>query len=120
MTSHRSPFITARTAPSSRAFKAALLLAATLGMALPAHAASIYGSLKQAGKPVTGASIKLLCGGTISAGQSDARGNYSLSIAKGGSCTLTVDSKSTSVQLGEEPKRQDFEVPAGDAPLRPL
>ena len=95
-------------------------LAALLCVALPAHAASVFGSLKRGGKPLAGASIKLLCGGAISAGQSDERGNYSLSIAKGGSCTLTVDAKSTSLQLGDEPKRQDFEVPQGDAPLRAL
>ena len=97
-----------------------VLLAALLSLALPASAASVFGSLKRGGKPLYGASIKLLCGATISAGQSDERGNYSLSIAKGGSCTLTVDNKATSLQLGDEPKRQDFDVPAGDAPLRAL
>ncbi len=98
----------------------ALLLAAALSTALPAGAATIFGSLKRGGKPLPGVALTLVCGKTFSAGQADARGNYSIAVAGTGSCTLSADGKSTTLQLGGEPTRFDFEVPAADGPLKPL
>lgn len=98
----------------------ALLLAAAFATALPAGAATLFGSLKRGGKPLAGVPITLVCGKTFSAGQADAKGNYSIAVAGSGSCNLTVDGKATTLQLANEPTRYDFEVPAGDGPLKPL
>lgn len=99
----------------------ALLLAAAFATTLPAGAATIFGSLKRGGKALPGVSITLVCGKTFSAGQADAKGNYSIAVAGSGSCNLSVDGKAAAtLQLGAEPTRYDFEVPAGDGPLKQL
>ena len=98
----------------------ALLFAAAFATALPAGAATIFGSLKRGGKPLPGVALTLVCGKTFSAGQADAKGNYSIAVAGSGSCNLSVDGKATTLQLGGEPTRYDFEVPAADGPLKPL
>ena len=89
-----------------------VLVVAALGIASPVLAATIYGTLKRGSQPLGAAAVKLTCGTLQSAGQSDPRGNYSLSIATSGSCTLNVDGKAAPVQLGNQPVRYDFEVPA--------
>jgi len=62
--------------------------------------------------------VTLTCGSAQSTGKSDANGNYSLSIATSGLCTLTVgDGKSASVLLGKDPARYDFEVPESGTSL---
>jgi len=105
----------------SKMFSAhALLLAAAFATALPAGAATIFGSLKRGGKPLPGVALTLVCGKTFSAGQADAKGNYSIAVAGSGSCNLSVDGKATTLQLGGEATRYDFEVPAADGPLKPL
>ena len=98
----------------------ALLLAAAFATTLPAGAATIFGSLKRGGKPLPGVAMTLVCGKAFSAGQADARGNFSVAVAGSGSCNLTVDGKAVTLQLGNEPTRYDFDVPAGDGPLKPL
>lgn len=99
----------------------ALLLAAAIAVALPASAATIFGSLKRGGKPLPGVPLTLVCGKTFSAGQADAKGNYSIAVGGSGSCNLSVDGKAaTTLQLGAEPTRYDFDVPAGDGPLKQL
>jgi hypothetical protein len=105
---------------TSSASLRALLLAAAFATTLPAGAATIFGSLKRGGKPLPGVALTLVCGKTFSAGQADARGNYSIAVAGSGGCNFTVDGKATTVQLGNEPTRFDFDVPAGDGPLKPL
>jgi hypothetical protein len=105
---------------NSSASLRALLLAAAFATALPAGAATIFGSLKRGGKALPGVPLTLVCGKTFSAGQADARGNYSIAVAGSGNCNFTVDGKATTVQLGSEPTRFDFDVPAGDGPLKPL
>jgi len=95
-----------------------LLLAAALATTLPAGAATIFGSLKRGGKPLPGVPLTLVCGKTFSAGQADTRGNYSIAVAGSGSCNFTVDGKATTLTLGSEPTRYDFDVPAGDGPLK--
>lgn len=96
-----------------------LLLVAGLAVALPVSAGAISGTLNKPGnKPLGAAEVKLTCGGAQSTGKSDANGNYSLSIAALGLCTLTVgDGKSASVLLGKDPARYNFEVPETGASL---
>lgn len=96
-----------------------VLLASALALALPAAAGAISGKLWQPGnKPLGAVAVKLTCGGSQSAGVADAHGNYSLSIAASGLCTLTVgDGKTASVLLGRDPARYDFEVPASGTSL---
>lgn len=96
-----------------------LFLSAGLALALPASAGAISGTLSKPGnKPLGVAEVKLTCGSTQSTGKSDASGNYSLSIAAMGLCTLTVgDAKSASVLLGKDPARYNFEVPESGAAL---
>lgn len=88
------------------------LVVAALAIASPALAATIYGTLKRGNQPLGAAAVQLTCGTLQSAGQSDPRGNYSLSIAASGSCKLSVDGKAAPVNLGNQPVRYDFEVPA--------
>jgi len=94
-----------------------LVLAAVMLWSGHAAAATIYGSLKQAERPVADAAVQLTCGKVKSAGQTNAMGNYSLSIAASGDCTLSVDGKAGAVSLGSNPVRYDFEVPASGASL---
>ena len=96
-----------------------LLLVAGLAVALPVSAGAISGSLKKPGKqPLAATPVSLACGNAQSTGKSDANGNYSLSIAASGLCTLTVgDGKSASVLLGKDPARYDFEVPEAGTSL---
>jgi hypothetical protein len=105
---------------SSHSAARALLLAAAVATALPAGGATIFGSLKRGGKPLPGVALTLVCGKTFSAGQADAKGNYSIAVAGSGSCNLSVDGKATTLQLGAEPTRYDFDVPAADGPLKQL
>ena len=93
-------------------------LAATIALfALPLalSAAEIHGTVSEGGKPVApGVSLKLDCGGTSASASTDQFGGYSLKIAAGGQCKLTVDYKgasaSTSVAVFEKPSRYDLEV----------
>lgn len=96
-----------------------LLPAAGLAVALPVFAGAISGTLTKPGnKPLGVAEVKLTCGSAQSTAKSDASGNYSLSIAALGLCTLTVgDAKSASVLLGKDPARYNFEVPETGAAL---
>jgi hypothetical protein len=95
----------------------ALLLVVALTTACPALAATIYGTLKRGNQPLASAAVQLTCGTLTSAGQSDPRGNYSLSIAGSGPCILSVDGKTAPVNLGSQPVRYDFEVPAAGTSL---
>lgn len=71
----------------------ALRLAALLMVAAPAlvFAGEIYGSIKEAGKPVKeGVKVEVLCGEKKVAGETDKFGAYRLFVAEEGKCTLTV------------------------------
>lgn len=87
-------------------------LVAALGAALPASAATIYGTLKRGNLPLGSVAVQLTCAALNSSGQSDPGGKYSLSIAASGPCILKVDGKTAPVNLGSQPARYDFEVPA--------
>lgn len=91
-----------------------------LGASSPALAATIYGSLTRDGQPLRNVGVKLTCGGSQSAGRTDEQGNYSLSIAASGSCSLSVDGKAANVILGKEAARYDFVVPAAGTSLQQL
>jgi hypothetical protein len=95
----------------------AAMLAAT--WPVPAHAGAVYGTLTRNGAPLAGVQVILICGSLISSGQTGPKGQYRLSIAGGGPCRLTIDGRSVDIGLGAQPLRQDFEVPAGNAPLAP-
>ena len=97
--------------PIQRMVRTFLFLAA-LAIACPACGATIYGTLKRDNRPYPAAAVQLTCNQLQSAGQSDPRGNYSLSIAASGNCILKVDGKMATVNLGSQPARYDFEVPA--------
>jgi hypothetical protein len=96
-----------------------LVLTATLVSAGPTLAGAISGTLTKPGnRPIGVVEVKLVCGGTESVGKSDAQGNYSLAIAASGLCTLVVGGgKSSSVLLGKNPARYNFEVPDAGAAL---
>jgi hypothetical protein len=94
-----------------------LVLATLLALAGPASAAAIYGNLKRGNQPVVGAALKLVCPGGSVTGNSNAQGDYNLSVAGAGRCALSVGEKTTWVVLTSEPARYDFEVPADAAPL---
>ncbi|MBN8508795.1 MAG: hypothetical protein J0L57_09315 [Burkholderiales bacterium] len=86
---------------------------------MPAYAGAVYGTLTRNGAPLAGAQVILTCGSLISSGQAGPKGQYRLTIAGGGRCSLTIDGRSADIALGDQPLRQDFEVPAGTAPLAP-
>ena len=88
-----------------------------LTLAGPASAAAIYGNLKSGNKPVAGAVLKLVCPGGSVTGNSNAQGDYNLSVAGAGRCALSVGEKTTWVVLTSDPARYDFEVPTDAAPL---
>lgn len=88
-------------------------------VAPPAQAGAVYGTLTRNGAPLPGAQVILTCGSLLSSGQAGPQGQYRLTIAGGGRCRLTIDGRSVEIGLGDQPLRQDFEVPAGDAPLLP-
>jgi len=96
------------------------VLASGLALALPAVAGTISGILRNSSGPLNSAAVKLTCGDRQSVGQTDANGNYSLSIASSGVCTLTVNDTSTAkVLLGKDPARYSFELPrSGNAMLQ--
>jgi hypothetical protein len=85
--------------------------------ALPAHAGAVHGLLTRGGQPLAGVQVVLNCGGLQSAGQSGPQGQYSLTIAASGRCTLTVNGASAEVPVTDQPTRVDFEVPAGGSSL---
>lgn len=85
--------------------------------ALPAYAGAVHGMLTRSGQPLVGVQVVLNCGGMQSAGQSGPQGQYSLTIAATGRCTLTVDGVSAEVPVADQPTRADFEVPAGGSAL---
>lgn len=101
-----------------RAESGAAALAA-LALATPVQAGAVYGTLTRGGAPLAGAQVFLTCGALISSGQSGPKGQYRLTIAAGGRCVLAIDGRTLEIGLGEQPLRQDFEVPAGSAPLAP-
>lgn len=92
---------------------------AALGFALAAaaSAAEIHGTISEGGKPLPkGVALKLDCGGTTASASTDEFGGYSLKVAAGGQCKLSVDYKGGSASLAvavfEKPSRYDLEVKA--------
>ena len=87
-----------------------------LALAWPAHAATIFGTITQKGKPVANAHITLSCAGLPSPAttQTDARGTYHFSVTVKGYCTLKYESgatqSTTKVILEPTPNQYDFEV----------
>ncbi len=103
--------------PVFRISSRCLVAAAVLILAGPASAAAIYGNLKRGNQPLVGVVLKLVCPGGAATGNSNAQGNYNLSVAGEGRCALSVGDKTTWVVLTGDPARYDFEVPADAAPL---
>ena len=71
----------------------ALRLSALLLVAVPSvvTAGEIYGSIKEAGKPVKeGIKVEVACGAKAVAGETDKNGAYRLFAQEQGKCTLTV------------------------------
>ncbi|MGE5237061.1 MAG: hypothetical protein ACM3O7_11995 [Acidobacteriota bacterium] len=70
-----------------------LALSVVLLVAVPSLAAAgeIYGSIKEAGKPVKeGVKVEVVCGGEKVAAETDKFGAYRLFAKEQGKCTLTV------------------------------
>jgi hypothetical protein len=97
---------------SFHALPSSVLALALFVLVGPVFGATIYGNVRlskqTSGTPL---GVQLKCGKLISAGQTDGRGNYSLSIAEQGRCTLTVEDKSAEVVLGKDPAQYNFDVP---------
>ena len=91
-----------------------LATAATLGLtlALPSEvgAATIYGMLEEAGRPLAGLQIDLQCEGGRDSTQTDARGTYRFTVGWTGRCELRARGDSSTVILYNEPTRYDFEI----------
>ncbi len=71
----------------------ALTLSALLLVAVPSlvGAGEIYGSIKEAGKPVKeGVKVEVACGAKTAAAETDKFGAYRLFAQEQGKCTLTV------------------------------
>lgn len=95
-----------------KGFLRGLAVAAAFGTSMSAWAATAFGKLTSGGKPVSNTPVTLTCGNQQSMSTSDANGNFSVAIAASGPCTLTVQGKQGSVNLGPQPVRYNFEVPA--------
>ena len=73
-----------------RTLVGALLL---LGIAAPAMAGQIYGTIFQHGQPVSSAAVLLRCNGDDDNGKTDAEGAYRLFVRATGHCQLILDSQ---------------------------
>jgi hypothetical protein len=104
--------------------RASLVVLVGAMLARPVHAATIFGTLTQKGKPVAKAQLTLSCPGLASpaATQSDDRGAYHFSVATKGKCKLAVQSGAakaeTDVIVDPNPTQYDFEVDASTAAAR--
>jgi len=88
---------------------------AVFALPLALSAAEIRGTVSEGGKPVAaGVPLKLDCGGTTASASTDEFGGYSLKIAAGGQCKLSIDYKGASASLSvavfEKPSRYDLEL----------
>jgi len=90
---------------------------AGLGLVFAASlsAAEIHGTVSENGKPIAkGVALKLDCAGTTATASTDEFGGYSLKIATGGQCKLSIDYKGGSASLAvavfEKPSRYDLAV----------
>jgi hypothetical protein len=88
---------------------------ALFALPLALSAAEIRGTVSEGGKPVAaGVPLKLDCGGTTASASTDEFGGYSLKIAAGGQCKLSIDYKGASASLSvavfEKPSRYDLEL----------
>ena len=93
---------------------AALATAATLGLALalPSEvgAATIYGTMQEAGTPLADLRVDLQCEGGRDSKQTDARGTYRFTVSWTGRCELKAGGGTSPVILYNEPTRYDFEI----------
>jgi hypothetical protein len=91
-----------------------LAMAATLGLALAlpaeAGAATIYGTMQEAGRPIADLKVDLQCDGGRDSKQTDARGTYRFTVSWTGRCELRARGGSSPVILYNEPTRYDFEI----------
>ena len=88
-----------------------LVLAGTLGIAAPALAATIYGTLQQNNQPLQNVEVRLACGGgDAPPTRTDQRGTYRLTVNRTGRCTLEVEGASAPVALYDDPTRYNFEL----------
>jgi hypothetical protein len=90
-----------------------MIIATALGVALvpgQVNAATIYGTIRQDGKPVAKARVELVCGASSVRSQTDVRGTYRFTVNQTGRCELQVQGSSARVILYDEPTRYDFDV----------
>lgn len=88
----------------------ATALALALTVPAPGEAATIYGTIRQGGKPVANADVELACARGRDSRRTDARGAYRFTINQAGRCVLRVLGASSPVILYEDPTRYDFDV----------
>jgi len=83
-----------------------------LALVLPGQvaAATIYGTIQEAGRLVANVGVELLCDGTRESSQTDARGTYRFTVNRTGRCQLQVQGGSAPIILYDEPTRYDFEI----------
>jgi hypothetical protein len=89
-----------------------VVLATLLGMAGPALAATIYGTVRDnQGKPVPSVRVALTCGtASFPAVRTDSRGGYRITASQSGRCSIQIGSASSqNVSLYDgQPARYDF------------
>jgi hypothetical protein len=89
-------------------------IAIALGLALTApgqvQAATIYGTIRQDGRPLTNIGVELVCDRATDRQQTDARGTYRFTTNQTGRCELRAQGGSAPVTLYGEPTRYDFDV----------
>jgi hypothetical protein len=98
----------------SSARRAAFVAVAAVGLALVAPAlaqpATIYGMIREGGRPLPNAGIDLVCGGRRDAGRTDDRGAYRFTVSQTGRCELRAGGGVAAVILYDQPTRYDFEL----------
>jgi hypothetical protein len=85
-----------------------------LGLADPAAAGQVYGTIFQNGQPLRGVQVLLRCAGEDSPGATDADGVYRVFVRATGSCQLAVEPNGRNVVAGiysyDRPTGYNFEL----------
>ncbi|MGI8917353.1 MAG: hypothetical protein ACR2H6_02040 [Pyrinomonadaceae bacterium] len=100
--------------------KALKIIMLTLLLTAPAYAGQIYGSLKEAGRPVANATFEVFCPQGSFRGVTDGYGAYSINVGRG-KCTFRLyyrnQQPSFDLYSYDSPLRYDFDVVNGNGGL---
>ncbi len=93
--------------------KALKIIMLTLVLTAPAYAGQIYGSLKEAGRPVANATFEVFCPQGSFRGVTDGYGAYSINVGRG-KCTFRLHYRNQQPSFDlysyDSPLRYDFDV----------